>query len=129
MLCSTTLNSDFEICRFVPTRRNDPRTQTGSRQRFAEHPLSLLPHKLFYLSSSAAASCPSLPCPSPLIPSLPALLAPLHSLLLHLRQVAQCAAPCPFLADIACHYVSLCRSLIPLPPPSLLFPSTTGEST
>jgi len=37
--------------------------------------------------------------------------------------------PSPFLADIACHYVSLCRSLIFLPPPSLLFPSATGEST
>ena len=37
--------------------------------------------------------------------------------------------PCPFLAHIACHYVSLCRSLISLPPPSLLFPSATGEST
>jgi hypothetical protein len=37
--------------------------------------------------------------------------------------------PCPFLTDIACHYVSLCRSLIFLPPPSVLFPSATGEST
>jgi len=37
--------------------------------------------------------------------------------------------PCPFLTDIACHYVSLCRSLIFLPPPSFLFPSATGEST
>ena len=37
--------------------------------------------------------------------------------------------PCPFLADIACHYVSLCRSLIFRPPPSFLFPSATGEST
>jgi len=36
---------------------------------------------------------------------------------------------CPFLADIACHYVSLRRSLIFLPPPSCLFPSATGEST
>jgi len=33
-----------------------------------------------------------------------------------------CAAPCHFLADVACHYVLLCRSLIPFPPPSLLFP-------
>jgi len=40
-----------------------------------------------------------------------------------------CSVPCPFLADIACHYVSLCRSLISLVPPSLLFPSATGEST
>jgi len=42
---------------------------------------------------------------------LPALLASIHSLLLYLRQVAQCAVPCLFLADIACHYVSLYRSL------------------
>jgi len=69
--------------------------------------------------------------PSSLVPSLPALLAVLQTLLLHLRQVIQCAVPCPFLADIACHYESLYRSLIPLSPPSLLrvFPSTTGEST
>jgi len=36
---------------------------------------------------------------------------------------------CPFLAHITCHYVSLCRFLISLPPPSLLFSSATGEST
>jgi len=70
----------------------------------------------------------SLPFP-PLLPSLPALLASLHSLLLHNRQVAQFSASCPFFADIACHYVSLCTSLISLPSPSLLFPSATGEST
>jgi len=64
----------------------------------------------------------SLPVPSPLLPSVPALLASLHSLLLHLRQVAQCSVPCPFFADIACHYVSLYMSLISLPPPSLLLP-------
>ena len=71
----------------------------------------------------------SLPIPSPPLPSLPTLLASLHSLLLHLRQVAECSVPCPFLTDIACHYVSFCRSLIFLPPPSFLFPSATGEST
>ena len=50
----------------------------------------------------------SLPIPPPPpLPSLPTLLASLHSLLLHLRQVAQCSVPCPFLTDIACHYVSL----------------------
>jgi len=64
-----------------------------------------------------------------LLPSLPALLASLHSLFLHNRQVAQCSVPCPFLTDIACHYVSLCRSLISPPSPSLHFPSATGEST
>ena len=74
-------------------------------------------------------SFPPLPIPSPPLPSLSTLLASLHSLLLHLRQVAQCSVSCPFLTDIACHYVSLCRSLIFLPPPSFLFPSATGEST
>jgi len=58
--------------------------------------------------------------PSPPLPSLPALFASLHSLLPHLRQVAQCCVPCP-LTDIACRYVSLCRFLIFLAPPSLLF--------
>jgi len=70
----------------------------------------------------------SLPFPPPLLPSLPALLASLHSLLLHNRQVAQCSVSCPFLADIACHYVSLCRSLISSSP-SLHFPAAAGEST
>jgi len=63
-----------------------------------------------------------------LLPSLPALLASLHSLLLHNRQVAQCSVTCPFLDDIACHYVSLCRSFIS-PSSSLHFPVPTGEST
>ena len=57
----------------------------------------------------------SVPIPSPLLPSLPSLFASLHSLLLHLRQVAQCTMPSPIFADIACHYVSFCRSLIPHP--------------
>jgi len=70
----------------------------------------------------------SLPFPPPLLPSLPALLASLHSLLLHNRQVAQCSVSCPFLPDIACHYVSLCRSLIS-PSPSLHFLAANGEST
>jgi len=42
---------------------------------------------------------------------------------------SQSFVPCPLLADIACHFVSLSRSLISLPSPSLLFPSATGEST
>jgi len=71
----------------------------------------------------------SLPIPSPPLLSLPTLLSSLHSLLLNLRQVVQFSVSCPFLPDIACHYVSLCRSLIFLPPPSFLFPSATGEST
>ena len=39
------------------------------------------------------------------------------------------SVPCPFLADIAYHYVSLCRSLISLPPPSFLILSLPGESS
>ena len=42
----------------------------------------------------------------------------------HRRQSNFCG-----ITDIACHYVSLCRSLIFLPHPSFLFPSATGEST
>ena len=134
----TNSNSDFKICRFVPTRRYDTRTQIRNFFFFFLNPKPVRAKDdsrhfpfpfLFSASSSQPLVLASLPCPSPLIPSLPVLLASLHSLLLHLRQVAQCAVPCPFLADIACHYVSLCRSLIPLLPPSLLFPSTTGEST
>ena len=84
---------------------------------------------VFSILSAMSPVLASLPIPPPPLPSLPALLASLHSLLLHLRQVAQCSAPCPFLTDIACHYVPLCRSLIFLPPPSVLFPSATWEST
>ena len=95
------------------------------------HPLPFSPLPSPHLSPSPPHQSPilaSLPFPSPLLPSLPALLASLHSLLLHNRQVAQCSVPRPFLADIACHYVSLCRSLIS-PSPSLHFPAATGEST
>ena len=53
----------------------------------------------------------------------------LYVYILQVYRVAQCSAPCAFLADISCHYVPLCRSLIFLPPPSFLFPSATGEST
>jgi len=98
----------------------------SSHSILGTHPLSFSPLSSPQLSPSSPHPSPvlaSLPTPSPLLPSLPALLASLHSLLLHLRQVAQCSVPCPFLADIACLYVSLCKSLIFLPPPSLLFPS------
>ena len=37
------------------------------------------------------------------------------------------SVPCPCLADIACYYVSFCRSFISLPPASFLSPSATGE--
>ena len=95
------------------------------------HPPPFSPLPSPHLSPSPPHQPPvlaSLPFPPTLLPSLPALLASLHSLLLHNRQVAQCYVPCPFLADIACHYVSLCRSLIS-PSPSLHFPAATGEST
>ena len=105
----------------------------SSPSTLGAHPLpfSALPSPQFSPSSlHPSPVLASLPIPSPPpLPSLPTLLASLHSLLLHLRQVAQCSVTCPFLTDIACHYVSLCRSLICLPPPSFLVPSATGEST
>jgi len=109
----------------TPVSRSSPFT-------LGVHPLAFSPLHSPQFSPSSPHPSPvlvSLPIPSPLLPSLPALLASLHSLLLYLRQVAQCSVSCPFLADIACNYVSLCRSLIFLPPPSLLYPSATGEST
>ena len=107
----------------TPVVRSSPSTLGANPLSF-----SSLPSPQFSPSSlHPSPVLASLPIPSP--PSLPTLLASLHSLLLHLRQVAQCSVPCPFLTDIACHYVSLCRSLIFLPPPSVLFPSATGEST
>ena len=110
----------------TPVARSSPST-------LGAHPLSFssLPSLQFspsFLHPSPVLTSLPIPCPLPL-PSLPTLLASLHSLLLHLRQVAQCSVPCPFLTDIACHCVSLCRSLIFLPPPSFLVPSATGEST
>jgi len=81
----------------------------SSPSTLGAHPLSFssLPSPQFSPSSPVLAS---LPIPSPPLPSLPKLLASLHSLLLHHSQVAQCSVPCPYLADIAYHYVSLCRS-------------------
>ena len=109
----------------TPVARSSPST-------LGAHPLSFssLPFPQFSPSSPHPSPVlASLPIPLPPLPSLPALLASLHSLRLHLRQVAQCSVPCPFLPDITCHYVSLCRSLIFLPPPSFLFPSATVESS
>ena len=110
----------------TPVVRSSPST-------LGAHPLSFsfLPSPQFSPSSPHQSPVlASLPIPSPPpLPSLPTLLASLHSLLLHFRQVAQCSVPCPFSNDIICHYVYLCRSLILVPPPSFLFPSATGEST
>jgi len=121
-----------------PTHSGPPQ-QVSSTPVARSSPSTLGPHPLSFASLSSPQFSPSsphpspvlasLPIPSPPLPSLPTLLASLHSLLLHLRQVAQCSVSCPFLADIACHYVSLCRSLIFLPTPSFLFSSATGESS
>ena len=80
---------------------------------------------------------PSSPHPSPVLASLPVPSPPSHACLRFLRHftlffftfVKSHNVPCPFLTDIACHYVSLCRFLIFLPPPSFLFSSATGQST
>ena len=121
-----------------PTRSGPPQ-QASSTPVFHSSPSTLGVHPLSFSSLPSPQFSPSSPHPSPVLaslpipsrtlPSLPTLFASLHSLLLHLRQVAQYSVPCPLLADIACHYVSLCRSLIFLPPPSFPFPSATGEST
>jgi len=121
-----------------PTRSGPPQQASStpvsrlSHSTLGAHLLSFSPLPSSQFSPSSPHPSPvlaSLPIPPPPLPSLSALLASLHSLLLQLCQVAQCSVPCPFLTDIACHYVSLCRSLIFLPPPSFLFPSATGEST
>jgi len=108
----------------TPVSRSSPST-------LGAHPLTFSPLPSPQFSPSSPHPSPVLAClpiPLPPVPSLSALLVSLHSLLLRLpsRQVAQCSLPCPFLVDIACHYVSLCRSLISLPSPSLQFPSATG---
>jgi len=120
-----------------PTRSGPPQ-QDSSTPVVGSSPSTLKAYPLSFSSLPSPQFSPSSPHPSPVLASLPIpssplsfvmLLASLHSLLLHLRQVAQCSVLCPFLADIVCHYVSLCRSLVFLPPPSFLFPSATGEST
>jgi len=108
----------------TPFPRSSPST-------LGAHPLPFSPLPSPHLSSSTPHQPPvlvSVPFPPPLLPSLTALLASLHSLLLHNHQVAQFSMPCAFLTDIACHYVSMCRFLISLSPP-LHFPVATGEST
>jgi len=117
-----------------PTRSGPPQQASStpvsrsSPSTLGAHPLSFSPLPCLQFSPSSPDPSPvltSVPILPPPRPSLPALLASLHFLLLHLRQVAQCSVPCPFLADIACHYVSLCRSLIFLPPPSFYFLEST----
>ena len=119
-----------------PTR---PPQHASSTPFSRSSPSTLGSHPLPFSSLHSPQFSPSSPHPSPVLaslsipspspPSMPVFLASLHSLLHHLHEVTQCSVPCPFLADISCHYVSLCRSLIFLPPPSFLFPSATGEST
>ena len=126
-------NCDCLLFLFLPSLPASTPVVRSSPSTLGANPLSFssLPSPQFSPSSlhpSPVLASLTIPSPPPL-PSLPTLLASLHSLLLHLRQVAQCSVTCPFLTDIACHYVSLCRSLIFLPPPSFLFPSATGEST
>jgi len=119
-------------CSGLPQKACSTPVPRSSPSTLGAHSLPFSPLPSPHLSPSSSHQLPvltSLPFPPPLLPSLPALLASLHSLLLHNRQVAQFSVPCPFLVDIACHYVSLCRSLISPPSPSLLFPSATGEST
>jgi len=82
----------------TPVSRSTPLT-------LGSHPLSFFPipspqhptsSYIFSLSVLASVSFPS-----SLLLSLHVLLASCHSVLLHLRQVAQCAMSCPFLTDIA----------------------------
>jgi len=112
--------------------------RSGPPRKASSTPVSRSTPEAHLLSFSFLPS-PQLPPSSPqqpsVIASLPFFSPPplpartsLHSVLFHLCQVAQCAVPCPFLADIAFHYLSLCRSLIPLPPPSRFFPCATGNS-
>ena len=115
----------------LPQKASSTPFPRSSPSTFGAHPLPFSPLPSSHLSPSTPHQPPvlaSLPFPPPLLPPLPALLASLHSLLLHNRQVAQFSMPCAFLADIACHYVSMCRHLISLSPP-LHFPAATGEST
>jgi len=136
---STRLPSLSSLRRSLFRTHSGPPQQTSSTPVARSSPSTLGAHPLSFSSLPSPQFSPSSPHPSPVLaslpipstplPSLPTLLASLHSLLLHLRQVAQCSVSCSFLDDIACHCVSLCRSLIFLPPPSFLFPSPTGEST
>ena len=66
---------------------------------------------------SSAASRPRVSSTSFSPPSLPALSSRVTSLSSSSPSSSR-PVPCPFLADINCHNVSLCRSLIPLPHPS-----------
>ena len=115
----------------LPQKASSTPVPRSSPSNLGTYPIPFSPLPSPHLSPSPPHQPPvlaSLPIPPPLLPSLPALLASRHSLLLHNRQVAQCFVPCPFLADIACHYASLCRSLSS-PSPSLYFSAATGELT
>ena len=84
---------------------------TGSSTPVARSsPSTLESHPLSFSSLSSPQFSPSSSHPSPVLtslpipsPPLPTLLASLHSLLLHLCQVAQCFMSCPCLVDITCN--------------------------
>ena len=86
-----------------PQQPSSSPVSRSSHSTLGAHPLSFspLPSPQFSPSSPHLSSVlASFPIPAPLPPSMPALLASLHSLLVHLHQVAQCSVPCPLLADM-----------------------------
>ena len=113
-------SGSFPMRSDLPQQASSTPVTRSSPSTLGAHPLSFSSLTSPQFSKSSPHPSPvlaSLPIPSPPLPSLLTLLASLQSLLFHLRQVAQCFVSCPFLTDIACHYVSLCMSLI-----FLLFP-------
>ena len=113
----------------TPVSRATPSTLGAHALSFFPLPSPSPPLKIPSPQQPSVLASP--PLRSPLLPSLPSLLASLHSLLLHLCQVAQCTVKSPILADIA-RPVTMClcvglSSIFPicLPPPTL--PSTLKE--
>ena len=115
------------------------RLSFGTRNTWA-HPLVQLPWHLRRIpfpflrspfpASSIFSSSASRPRFSSFFfspPPIPARAPCVTSLLFFTFIKSHSTVPCPFLADIACHYVTSCRSLISVPPPSLLVPSATGS--
>ena len=86
----------------LPQQASSTPVSRSSHSILGVHPLSFSPLPSPQFSPSSPHLSPvlaSVPIPSPPLPSLPLPLASLHSLLLHLRQVAQCFVPCPFSTD------------------------------